>query len=95
MLLNLPIKYDDATFKQRRLAREQYTNEQDGLCWACGQPLNKSPTGDITKLPINESLFPIGFFRWSVHLHHDHNTGMTIGAVHSLCNAILYQYKGE
>jgi hypothetical protein len=31
----------------------------------------------------------------SVHLHHSHETGMTIGAVHARCNAVLWQYHGE
>jgi hypothetical protein len=44
---------------------------------------------------INVDLFPPNFFKWPVHLHHDHRTGMTIGAVHCRCNAVLWQYHGE
>lgn len=32
---------------------------------------------------------------YPVHLHHDHKTGLTIGAVHAKCNAVLWQYYGE
>jgi hypothetical protein len=28
-------------------------------------------------------------------LHHCHQTGLTIGAVHAKCNAVLWQYHGE
>jgi hypothetical protein len=41
------------------------------------------------------SLFPKNFLKWPVHLHHSHDTGMTIGAVHSYCNAVLWQYHNE
>jgi len=44
---------------------------------------------------INENLFPPKFLNWPVHLHHDHKTGMTVGAVHSHCNAVLWQYHNE
>lgn len=93
--LILPIQYNKASTKQRKAAREQYTKIQNDLCWYCKQSLLKNPVGEITKLPINKSLFPTGFFRWPIHLHHCHRTGLTIGSVHSLCNAILWQYEGR
>ncbi|AGI61771.1 hypothetical protein VCO139_0016 [Vibrio phage VCO139] len=40
-------------------------------------------------------LFPKNMFQYPIHLHHDHNTGMTIGAVHARCNAVLWEYYGE
>jgi hypothetical protein len=57
----------------------------------------KEPTKEMQQKSINFSLFPggIGFLKYPIHLHHDHNTGMTIGAVHARCNAILWQYHGE
>ena len=47
------------------------------------------------RMYITNSLFPPNFFKWPVHLHHSHDTGMTIGAVHARCNAVLWQYHGE
>ena len=44
---------------------------------------------------IDEELVPENFFKYPVHLHHSHYTGMTIGAVHANCNAVLWQYHGE
>jgi len=44
---------------------------------------------------IDWDLFPPGFLKNPVHLHHNHDTGMTIGAVHAYCNAVLWQYYGE
>jgi len=49
----------------------------------------------FTALLIKKSLFPRGFFGYPIHLHHSHDTGMTIGAVHAHCNAVLWQYEGE
>ena len=49
----------------------------------------------VTELEIHEELFPKNFFDHPIHLHHDHETGMTIGAVHAQCNAVLWQYHGE
>lgn len=46
-------------------------------------------------MTVNMKLFPPNFFKHPVHLHHDHQTGMTIGAVHNHCNAVLWQYYGE
>jgi hypothetical protein len=62
------------------------------MCSNCGLPLNKEP--QMTK-KINRKLFPDTMFEYPVHLHHDHNTGMTIGAVHAYCNAVLWQYHGK
>jgi len=30
-----------------------------------------------------------------MHLHHNHETDMTEGAVHAYCNAVLWQYEGK
>lgn len=90
--MNLPVKYKDIPFAQRRVVREEYTRVQNGLCYHCKAPLD-GPSSDRRK--VNMSLFPPNFFKWPVHLHHSHDTGMTLGAVHCHCNAILWQYYGE
>jgi hypothetical protein len=61
----------------------------------CKQPLTKEPSKEVGVLKINECLFPKNFFSFPIHLHHDHKTGLTIGAVHAKCNAVLWQYHGE
>lgn len=33
--------------------------------------------------------------RYPVHLQHNHDTGMTEGAVHARCNAVMWQYLGR
>ena len=30
-----------------------------------------------------------------IHLQHSHNTGVTEGAVHNYCNAVMWQYDGR
>ena len=77
------------------MVRERYAKLQDGRCRHCGEPLDGEPADEIFEHRINLALFPPGFFNYSVHLHHDHSNGMTIGAVHAQCNAILWQFFGE
>lgn len=93
--MKLPVNYDNIDFAERKKVREEYVRVQNGLCIHCGNPLSLSASDEVTSKEINKKLFPDNFFKWPVHLHHDHNTGMTIGAVHCHCNAVLWQYYGE
>ena len=93
--MDLPISYESLTPKQKREVRIEYIKRQSGKCWYCEEPLNKDAPDKITSKPINLKLFPTGFLTHPVHLHHDHSTGLTIGAVHSYCNAVLWQYEGK
>jgi hypothetical protein len=93
--MDLPIEYDRATPSLRRLAREQYATIQRGRCWYCGNPLGGEPTWRVQNLKINLALFPPGFLDHPLHLHHDHESGLTIGTVHARCNAVLWQYEGQ
>lgn len=93
--IQLPVDYDKLNSKQRRAIREKYIEIQKGKCKHCGAPLDGPPTLVTQKLWINISLFPKNFFDYPVHLDHDHNTGLTRGAVHAKCNAVLWQYYGE
>ncbi len=95
MSLKLPIDYKQANWITRKLAREQYIEEQEGLCWYCKQPLKQAPSVKVINAWINKRLFPTNFFDYPIHLHHSHRTGMTIGAVHNKCNAYMWQYEGE
>lgn len=92
--MKLPVDYEELTPTQRREVREEYVRLQSGKCSHCGEPLFKKTT-IAEDYPINRRLFPVGFFKNPVHLHHDHDTGDTIGAVHAHCNAILWQFFGE
>ena len=90
--LFLPVDYTKLNGRKKKAVREQYVEEQGGLCSHCKTDLAKEPH---KVLWVNSRLFPRGFMNNPVHLHHDHNTGMTLGAVHSYCNAVLWQYHGE
>lgn len=91
----LPVNYNELTPQMRRLVREQYVSEQNGLCHHCKQPLTQLPVELIKSHPVNKELFPKSMFNYPIHLHHCHDSGITIGAVHAHCNAILWQYHGE
>jgi hypothetical protein len=91
-MYNLPVEYGNLDQKERRLVREQYVKEQNGLCWFCKKHLFIEP--DKTK-KINLKMFPEGFLDHPIHLQHDHYTGLTEGAVHAYCNAVMWQYHGK
>jgi hypothetical protein len=93
--VKLPVDYDALTWQERRSVREQYVKEQNALCYHCGAPLAGEPSDEVKGMSINARLFPDNFFKHPVHLHHSHETGMTIGAVHNHCYAVLWQYHGE
>lgn len=92
---NLPVDYDKLTRKDKRKVRLQYIEEQEGKCWHCKVELIKDPPIEILDKEINLKLFPKGFLDNPIHLQHDHYTGMTEGAVHAYCNAVLWQYHGR
>jgi len=69
--------------------QKQFTN---GVVYA---PLDGPPDESVSELPVHRDLFPVGFFKNPHHLHHNHETGMTIGTVHAYCNAVLWEYHGE
>lgn len=93
--MKLPVKYRGLTIQQKREVREEYIRLQGGKCLHCGNPLDGKATQEILDHWIDESLFPPNFLQHPVHLHHCHETGLTIGAIHCHCNAVLWQYHGE
>lgn len=95
MILPLPRDYTKMDWRQRKQYREIYCKAQHDRCWWCGESLLGEARKDIKSKPIDRSKFPANFFKYPVHLHHNHDTGMTIGAVHNYCNAVLWQYHGE
>ena len=84
--------YDEMTWQERRIVRKYLEEKQKGLCYYCKEPLSIQPKN---KQKINWSLFPKNFTKYPVHLHHSHESGECLGAVHSYCNAVLWQYHGE
>jgi len=91
----LPQYYEKLSFSERHAVRSQYEALQSGLCYHCGGSLECDPPEKVLEKPINTKLFPASFNYKGVHLHHSHQTGLTIGAVHGYCNAVLWQYHGE
>jgi hypothetical protein len=85
--------YLDLTFAERRLLREKYVEDQKGLCWYCKASLLEKSPYEIKKKKVNWWRFPKNFLLHPIHLHHDHDTGLTIGAVHAYCNAVSFDYE--
>jgi hypothetical protein len=92
---NLPVDYTKLHYSERRLVRQQYIQEQDNKCIYCKCSLDEKPPSEVTDKIINWFLFPRGFLDNPIHLQHNHDTGMTEGAVHAYCNAVLWQYEGK
>lgn len=93
--MKLPQDYNKLTTTQRRLVREEYVRQQSDLCMFCNSNLYEAPPKHITDNPINWGLFPENFMKYPIHLQHNHDTGMTEGAVHAYCNAVLWQYHNR
>ena len=93
--IKLPVMYDRLHWKQRIKVREQYISDQNGLCYYCKAPLSGDPSEESLSQTIRPEIYPPNFFKHPIHLHHCHITGLTIGAVHAHCNAVLYEYYGE
>lgn len=93
--ITLPTQYDKLSWQEKREVREEYIKSQDGLCMHCKVSLKSAPPKNITGKKINWKLFPPNFLKYPVHLQHDHISGMTEGAVHAYCNAVLWQYHNK
>jgi len=93
--MKLPVIYDDLEPKDKRAVRLEYIRLQGGACQHCKEPLDGPPAERVQAKLVHPKLFPENFFNWPVHLHHNRKTGMTIGAVHGYCNAVLWEHHGE
>ena len=93
----LPINYNDLTWKERSEVRKQYIRKQNGKCMYCNCDLDSEPSEDVKRKAkrIDWNIFPKNFLKYPIHLQHNHNTGMTEGVVHALCNAVMWQYHGQ
>jgi len=92
---NLPVDYNSLAAGERKKVRQQYIQQQEGKCFYSGESLESPPPIRITDLEIDWSLFPKGFLNAPIHLQHDHGTGLTEGAVHGYCNAVMWEYEGR
>ena len=95
MKYNLHLDYTKLNWMERREVREQYIKDQGYKCYYCGSSLNEPPPQDIVNMEIDWNLFPENFLKYPIHLQHNHDTGMTEGAVHSYCNAVMWQYEAR
>ena len=92
MTYNLPVLYSKLHAKEKRLVREQYIQEQGGLCYWCKNRIDVNPPKEITDHWIKWDLFPPFFLKHPIHLQHNHSNDETEGAVHAYCNAVMWQY---
>lgn len=106
-LLTLPMPYDELrrNWRKKRFVRDAYRAFQDDACCICGGLL--APYGDAPKktrenLEILEAVIGKGeainlskLQRWPTHLHHNHETGLTVGAAHGACNIWLWISEGK
>jgi len=91
----LPINYRKLTQPQRREVRLQYIKLQNNKCFYCGESLDQSCSQKVFCKSIDLKRFPPNFLAHPIHLQHSHKTGLTEGAVHAYCNAVMWQYEGR
>ncbi len=90
--MKLPVNYTKLDWQNKKAVREEYIKTQLNKCYFCKCKLDKPAPKRITRKIINWSLFPKNFLQYPIHLQHNHKTGMTEGAVHNYCNAVMWQY---
>lgn len=93
--MRLPVLYDNLTPLEKKEVREHYIVIQEGNCFWCKEPLSYPPPQRILSKRVNWRLFPPNFTKYPVHLQHCHQSGLTEGAVHAYCNAVMWQYHGR
>ena len=94
-IYELPVDYDKLEWWERRDVRNQYIKEQQNMCFYCDERLDQEAPEYIREKRIDWGLFPSGFLDHPIHLQHDHGTGMTEGAVHNYCNAVMWCEEGR
>lgn len=94
-MYKLPVDYTKLNWIERKEVRLQYIREQWNKCYYCKCSLSRDAPEHIRTKSINWNLFPKDFLKHPIHLQHNHTTGMTEGAVHSICNAVMWQYEGR
>jgi hypothetical protein len=90
-----PVRYSLLTPAEKRRVRLLYIEWQGNECWYCQKDLGSDPPKSVLDKPITLAMFPKGFLSNPIHLHHDHDTDLTIGAVHAYCNAVLWEHYGH
>lgn len=93
--MELPVQYDSLSTQRKKIVREKYVELQGGLCFYCKGNLSVDPPKSITNKKINWKLFPVNFLKYPIHLQHCHKSGLTEGAVHAYCNAVMWQYENR
>ena len=92
-----PQRYHDLNTNQRHKLRDEYVEHVRGRCLYCSLKLDGKPSRIVRDsadeiewddLPGGKE----GFLKNPVHLHHDHETGLTLAAIHALCNAHSWHF---
>jgi hypothetical protein len=94
-ILKLPVRYDNLSIEEKKIVREKYIIIQKYKCYYCHSYIYHDAPDFIKEKRIDWELFPPNFLKYPIHLQHDHNTGLTEGAVHNYCNAVMWQYEGR
>ena len=93
--MDLPVYYDEIPYNEKWKVRNEYIKVQDNKCYYCKASLDGQPTKEVLDKKVRPYLYPKQFFNHPVHLHHSHQTKLTLGVVHAYCNAVLWEYEGE
>lgn len=94
--LELPTKYSSLSGERLAVVKEAYICLQRERCWLCGGNLYELPNHVVD----NPNLIGLCSSQLAeqhpLHLHHNHDTGLTLGVAHAECNiinSITYELK--
>lgn len=93
-LTKLPVQYSTLSPQDKVRVRLEYIRRQDNRCCYCNAKFTEGIPESIWSKVIHRELFPANFFDYPIHLHHCHQTGFTIGAIHAWCNAVSFEHDG-
>ncbi len=92
-----PQRYRDLNSNQRRKLRDEYIEYFNGRCMYCDELLDDEPHEFVRQSADQIDWDDLaggkeGFLKNPVHLHHDHQTGLTLAAIHAMCNAHSWHF---
>ena len=87
--LELPTKYSSLSGERLSAVKEAYICLQRERCWLCGNNLWGLPKYIVENPKLMALCFNKLAEQMPYHLHHDHDTGLTLGVTHAECNIII------
>lgn len=86
--LELPTKYSSLSGERLSAVKDAYICLQRERCWLCGDNLYELPKYIVDNPNYMGLCYNQLAEQTPLHLHHNHDTGLTLGVAHAECNII-------